>query len=73
MSFPTGFEHLTLRILFTCTHLTNARFCLPARSRGITDDKLVEIGGSKPNLKIMGATQPEALAKYSDADKILTF
>jgi len=29
--------------------------------------------GNKPNAKIMGATQPEALKKYEDADKILCF
>jgi hypothetical protein len=29
--------------------------------------------GSRPNVKIMGATAPEALAKYQDADKVLCF
>lgn len=29
--------------------------------------------GNRPNVKIMGATAPEALKKYSDADKVLCF
>lgn len=43
------------------------------RSRGITDANVVEMMGSRPNVKIMGATQPEALAKYQNADKVLCF
>ena len=43
------------------------------RSRGITDANVVEMMGSRPNVKIMGATQPEALAKYQNADKLLCF
>ena len=43
------------------------------RSRGITDANVVELMGSRPNVKIMGATQPEALAKYQNADKVLCF
>ena len=42
-------------------------------SRGITDDNVVELMGNRPNVKIMGATAPEALKKYSDADKVLCF
>jgi len=29
--------------------------------------------GSRPNIKIMGATAPDALKKYSEADKVLCF
>ena len=43
------------------------------RSRGITDANIGEMIGSRPNVKIMGATAPEALAKYQDADKVLCF
>ena len=46
---------------------------LRPRSRGITDANVVEMMGSRPNVKIMGATQPEALAKYQNADKVLCF
>ena len=42
-------------------------------SRGITDANVAELSGNKPNIKVLGATAPEALAKYTDADKILTF
>ena len=44
-----------------------------ARSRGITDANIGEMIGSRPNVKIMGATAPEALAKYENADKVLCF
>ena len=43
------------------------------RSRGITDANIGEMIGSRPNVKIMGATAPEALAKYENADKVLCF
>jgi hypothetical protein len=42
-------------------------------SRGITDDTVGALMGNRPNVKIMGATSPEALKKYSDADKVLCF
>ena len=43
-------------------------------SRGITDAHLTgDFAGKRPNLKILGATQPEAVAKYADADKVLCF
>jgi len=31
------------------------------------------MGSNRPNVKILGATHPDALKKYSEADKILTF
>ena len=61
------------------------RLCAPAtlsadlsaalrpRSRGITMDNIAGLIGKRPNVKIMGATEPEAMAKYTNADKVLTF
>ena len=43
------------------------------RRRGITDDSVGALMGNRPNVKIMGATQPEALKKYTEADQVLCF
>ena len=56
----------------TTRHRTHCLHLRPG-SRGITDETLAGMIGNKPNAKIMGATQPEALKKYEDADKILCF
>ena len=42
-------------------------------SRGITAENVVELSGNKPNIQVLGATQPEALSKYQNATQILTF
>ena len=43
-------------------------------SRGITDANLTgDFAGKRPNLKILGATHPEAVQKYADAAKVLCF
>ena len=36
-------------------------------------DNIAGLIGKRPNVKIMGATEPEAMAKYTNADKVLTF
>jgi len=46
---------------------------LRTHSRGINDTNFASIIGSRPNATIMAATQPEAMEKYSKADKIMCF
>lgn len=42
-------------------------------SRGIDDKKLKAICGKKPNIQILGATDPKALEKYTKADQVMCF
>ena len=46
---------------------------LDAGSRGITNDSVQTLMAGRPNVKIMGATEPEALKKYTESDKVLCF